>query len=170
MKKKVLGLALVAMSVVSLTSMAQSKNTECNTTNKECVNKECKKMKGERRGKANPFEGMNLTEAQKTQLQQLKEKRSKLRAENKSADKAKKDADKQKKREARRAARKQYLQDVKSIIGADNYVVFLENIVLESPQGGKAVKQDRRNGKDKGGRHHHDKGHRADKTAQTAQL
>ena len=69
MKKKVLGLALVSMSLVSFNSMAQNQSND--TTTKQETVKEKKTDKQNRRNQINLFEGLNLTEAQKSQLQQL---------------------------------------------------------------------------------------------------
>ena len=151
MKKKILGMALAAMALVAFNSNAQTATTASkdNAVKKECVNgKKCTK---EFRGaKANPFEGMNLTEAQKTKLQQLDDKRKadhKAKAEaRKSARKADKQAGKQMSKEMkaqakeqmraeRKAAKKAYLAEVKSIVGNDNYVTFLENSYMDGGKG-----------------------------------
>ena len=80
MKKKVLGLALVAMSMVSFGAAAQSPqsngNTVC-TEQAQCLKgvKGQKDVKGKKAPKCDLFSNMNLTEAQKTQLQQLQSRR-----------------------------------------------------------------------------------------------
>ena len=120
------------------------------------------------RKEMNPFEGLNLTEAQKTQLAQLREKQREQRKANKAnkADKANKDtnnATKKANRDARvaerKAARQQYLAEVKSIIGADNYVKFLENQMLN---GGPRHKKSNKNFANQGKKERkgHDKGQR----------
>lgn len=66
MKKKILGLALVAISLVAFNGNAQTTTTD-NTPSQENV----KGKKGDRQGrrdKVNPFDGLNLTDAQKTRL------------------------------------------------------------------------------------------------------
>lgn len=85
------------------------------------------------------FEGINLTEAQKASLKQLNEKRMARRAEMKNQAKEMKNAQKEASRDAKKAmmadrkkAQKEYLEEVKSIIGPDNYVIFLENMVVNS--------------------------------------
>lgn len=139
MKKKILGLALIAMSFVTFTSMAQSNSSDSSTTRQEKVNTTKENRKGNRPEK-NPFEGMNLTETQKSQLKQLDEKRRtehRQKAEARKAEKTAKagknnQADKAAKMAERRAARKAYLDEVKAIIGPEQYVVFLENMYADN--------------------------------------
>lgn len=141
MKKKILGIALVAMSMVAFSGMAQTTSDNNNTTKKECV-KGAKNAKQVRESQANPFEGLNLTESQQSQLQQLDSKRkaaaqekTKLRMDNKQRNDSARMAE-------RRSAKKAYLEDVKAIIGPDQYVVFLENMYVNGgngPQGKKSA-------------------------------
>lgn len=150
MKKKILTLALLAMSLVSFSGMAQNttSNTSCTQTEKCC--KAGKDMKGKKEGmkeKKNPYEGLTLTDAQKSKLQQLDEKRMAARRQKMEAMRANKDAQKGQKpdMEAMKAQRKaekiEYLQEVKEIIGPDQYVVFLENFYVNGGQGGKKMVQ-----------------------------
>lgn len=128
MKKKILGFALVAMSFVGFTAMAQT--TPDPTAPRQENVREKKADKKERRQQVNPFEGMTLTDSQQAQLQQLDSKRQ--------ADRAKKEQvrkdDRQRRDSARiadrRAAKKSYLEEVKAILTPDQYVVFLENIYV----------------------------------------
>lgn len=145
MKKKILGLALIAMSFVTFTSMAQSNSSDSSTTRQEKVKTIKENRKGNRPEK-NPFEGMNLTETQKSQLKQLDEKRKAERQQKAEARKAEKtakadksaktdknnQADKAAKMAERRAAKKAYLDEVKAIIGPEQYVVFLENMYTDN--------------------------------------
>lgn len=174
MKKKILSLALVAMSLVAFNGIAQSQdNTISNPTCKESVctkwqkdgkkakkdkdkkGKDGKFAKGNRKAKANPFEGINLNEAQKAQLEQLKAKRQAAREESKKMAKADKQRRDSAAFEARKAAKKEYLEEVKAIIGPDNYVVFLENMVINGPSMQKAHMQ--KASKDKAYMHSYDK-------------
>lgn len=143
---KFLSLALVAMSLGAFSASAQNKSD--NNCNNNCPVQQCENpaqcpefKKGEI---ASPFEGLNLTDAQKTKLQELNAKKQ---AERKQQAEARK-ADKQQKRDlkmkndsvkiaARKAAKKEYLEEVKAIIGPDNYVVFLENFYINGNQPGK---------------------------------
>lgn len=119
MKKKILTLAFVAASVFSFSALAQKPATctpdqcaapvtcDANTACARPDNRPC------------PFDGLNLTDAQKTQLKDLRAKK----------DQKKRD-DRQKSREDRMTAQKQYLQDVKSILTPEQYVAFLENYYI----------------------------------------
>lgn len=157
MKKKILGLAFIAMSLVSTSALAQTESTATkdNCTQTECLNKGGKAGKGfkkARKGRC-AFEGLNLTDAQKAQLKQLGEKRE---AAAREARKQKQASDSTM-RAARRASKKAYLEEVKAIIGPDQYVVFLENFYING--GNQQGKTAMRPGKD--GRHG-DKGMRFD--------
>lgn len=164
MKKNFLSLALIAMSLVSFNGMAQSQdNNVADPTCKEKVctkdGKPCKDGKKDRDGKRgkkdksdkfskasrkgdkmNPFEGITLTEAQKAQLEQLKAKRQAARIENKKMAKAEKQKRDSVSFQARKAAKKEYLEEIKAIIGPDQYVVFLENMVINGNNVQKAAK------------------------------
>ncbi len=145
MNKKILGLALSAISLVAISSNART-NPDNNTNACTAQNAGC--VKTDKNTKCQQdclFEGIDLTDAQKTQLRQLNEKRkadriSKARnsPDNKKVDSKDKNvrdnkdrAEERKMRaEERRADRKAYLAEVKKIIGADNYVIFLENMYV----------------------------------------
>ncbi len=167
MKKKVLGLALMAMTLVGFNGMAQNQAQSCNSQSckaqTECT-KGSKGMKKAAREAKNPYEGLNLTDAQKSKLAELDSKRMadrkakmearKADANGQKADKknmtdAEKQAAKKAMMEARKADKIEYLQEVKEIIGPDQYVVFLENFYVNGggQQGGKAIKQGQRDGK-----------------------
>ncbi len=134
MKKTVLGLAIAAMSFTAFGTMAQttSNNNAVATCNNEQVctaNTKCPK------GECNLFEGLNLTDTQKAQLQKLhadrkasREQLAKARKENKMRTDSAARAD-------RRASKKQYLEEVKAIIGPDQYVTFLENVYINGGNG-----------------------------------
>ncbi|MCX4289122.1 MAG: hypothetical protein OSJ46_06430 [Duncaniella sp.] len=160
MKKKILGLALIAMSCVTFGSMAQTPSVDNARADQKdlkgmkCVRQECKAL--------NPFEGMNLTEAQQTQLQQLDAKRKAARQEQVQARKVNKQKKDSARMADRRAAKKAYLDEVKAIVGPENYVVFLENVYVNGGghrDGGKAAFRQHKNhkaqGDRKGKRHAH---------------
>ena len=156
MKKKVLGLALMAMALVGFNGMAQNnsqKNAQGCKAQTECA-KGGKGMKKEAREMKNPYEGLNLTDAQKSKLAELDSKRmadrkAKMEArksDNKGqkADKSRNEADRKARMEARKADKMEYLKEVKAIIGPDQYVVFLENFYVNgggNHNGGKAIRQ-----------------------------
>lgn len=159
MKKTIVSLAIAALSLSTFSVMAQNNtNVNDNSVKKECVkgDKKCDKDgkmgKGPRAGKdmkakKNPFEGINLSEAQKTKLQELDNKQKEARMAKKEEMKAQKQemkaqklANDSVKKAERKAAKKAYLEEVKAIIGPENYVIFLENVYLnggDKPRGDK---------------------------------
>lgn len=153
MKKKIFSVALLAMSLFAVNGIAQTPSNSNNTQIENVKGKKAEK-KGER-AKKNPYEGLNLTDAQKTKLQQLDDKQKAQRRQkmeemkaNKEANKAAQKADRTAMLEARKAEKKSYLEEVKAIIGPDQYVVFLENFYINGGnQGGKSMKQAPHDGK-----------------------
>lgn len=140
MKKKVLGLALIAMSFVAFNGMAQ--NNSAKTAKQE--NAKCAKAGecGKKQCKMNPFEGINLTEAQQNQLKQLNDSRKAARDQQAQVRKAQKQSNDSVRAAERRADKKKYLDQVKAIVGPDNYVIFLENMYINGGgqhKGGKAM-------------------------------
>ena len=140
MKKKVLGLALIAMSFVAFNGMAQNssakaakqENAKCAKAG-QCTKKQCN---------VNPFDGIKLTDAQQNQLNQLKESRKAAHQQQAQMRKAQKQANDSVRAAERRADKKNYLDQVKAIIGPENYVVFLENMYINGggqPKCGKAM-------------------------------
>lgn len=149
MKKRILGIALVALSITTFGSMAQSVATTAAQKTEQVAKDKAVKVDGKnfkkdgkkadvtRRQKADPFRGMNLTDAQKSQLEELKAKRMAKRQEAKAkSEEAKKEARAKKmerdslKGAAREAERREYFEQVKAIVGPDNYEIFLENQVV----------------------------------------
>ncbi len=146
MKKKILSIVIAAFTLTAFSSMAQGTPSENNIQKKE--NTKFKKFKSKReRAEVNPFEGINLTDAQKTQLQQLKEKRIAARKQDAQARKENKQRNDSSRLAARTAAKKAYLEEIKAIIGPDQYVIFLENAFVNGGNHPKAAKQGNRFGK-----------------------
>ncbi len=154
MKKTVIGMALMAMALVGFNGMAQNTPQSGKAQVENVKGKNSGKMQA--REKKNPYEGLTLTDAQKTKLAELDSKRQAERqakmearkADGKKGDKksmtdAEKQAAKQAKMQARKADKMEYLQEVKAIVGPEQYVVFLENMYVNSgnPGGGKALRQ-----------------------------
>lgn len=140
MKKTVLGLAIAAMSFTAFSTMAQT--TACNNTascNNEQVcttNAACTKVDAVcTGGECALFDGLNLTDTQKAQLQKLNANRRIARELMAKARKETKMRDVQAARADRRASKKQYLEEVKAIIGPDQYVTFLENVYINGVNG-----------------------------------
>lgn len=154
MKKKILGLSLIACLFFGMNAFAQN---ACPENGKECKKEVCckdgKDKKIKKKGMNNPFEGINLTDSQKQQLKDLKAKRMearKLKAETMKAEKQKRDsaafAD-------RKKAKREYLDEIKAIIGPDNYVIFLENSYMSQGnpvKKGDAMKSHKMKGKKEG--------------------
>lgn len=167
MKKKVLGLALVAMSLAAFSGMAQNTTS---TTGTACIEKtKCAKTdKCNRAAKANPYDGLTLTDSQKAQLQQLdartrsdRQQEARVRKEARQKNDSMRMAD-------RKASRKSYLEQVKAIVGPDQYVVFLENMYVNGggQHGPKAASFHKQKSK-KGQMHRGGKGDRGQRSAVT---
>lgn len=140
MKKKILGLAAIAMSLIALPSVAQNKkNNDGRKKEARIENTQCTKdfKKGDRATCI--FEGLTLSDTQKDQLKQLNEKQLADRKARKEALRADRQRNDSTMRAERRASKKAYLEEVKAIIGPDQYVVFLENFYLNGGHG-KAVR------------------------------
>ena len=155
MKKILMGLTLAALSLAPMTAMAQDAATAENNqvkANKEyCIkgDKGCKRaikmqklrakcLRVDSIRRCRQFEGMTLTESQKSKLQDLdkqrqaaRDKKMAERCQQKEARKAERKAECQRRDSSicaeRRAEQKEYLKNVKEIVGPDNYVIFLEN-------------------------------------------
>ena len=133
MKKKILGIALLAVSLVSLPSLAQQPQTcnsgSCSTSSSSCTPAtQCNKQA---RPKAvDPFAGLNLNDSQKAQLKALGEKNRDTRCEQGKAIKAQRAQCDSTARADRKAIKKQYLNDVKAMVGPEQYVIFLENFYV----------------------------------------
>lgn len=128
MKKTFLSIAIVIASLMGASTL--SAQTAAPTPTEQ---------QGQRtdRGKAkgmNPFEGLNLTEKQQSELKALAESR---RAEM-SKQKDQKKQDMKAMKEKRQNARKEYLAKIKGILTPEQYVQFLENSWLKSGNQGRA--------------------------------
>lgn len=132
MKRRILSIAFVAISTILFTSVANDKKE----VSQDCHKQEC--SKGHRMGKGNygkypkfnPFEGIELSDAQKQQLKSM--------ADECKADKHKKAQAKKEKLEAKKKERKEmhkkHLEKMKQILTPEQYVQYLENMVLNQPQ------------------------------------
>lgn len=154
MKKKVLGIALLAMSFVGFSAAAQTPATNA-PSQQESV------KKGDRQGRkaqVNPFEGMNLSDAQQAQLKQLNEKRQSERQARKQTRKDEKQRNDSARMAERRNEKKSYLDQVKAIVGPEQYVVFLENFYVsggnKAAMGHKSKDGRKGHGDRKGNRNH----------------
>lgn len=134
MKKKILTLALAAITIAPFSMMAQTNSHDNNgkfaPQERPAGNKD-KKM---RKPGPNPFEGLTLSDAQKEKLKQLGEKnrtkimeQAKAKKENAKAKFAEKHRNDSIERATREADKKAYLKELRSILGDEQYILFLEN-------------------------------------------
>lgn len=141
MKKKIFGIMVMAMALVATPAFAQKNNTKAK---KEVRTERQMSPRGEAGFAAALFDGINLTDAQKNQLKELREKqreqrKAKMQAYKEQFKEMKQDEKANRGRRdstmmaARKAERQDYLNSLKSILGEENYVKFLENSFLNAP-------------------------------------
>lgn len=126
MKMKLMSLALVALLTASASVSTFAQN---NTNEKARTEKNDKKQRSDKKQPrvSNPFEGLNLTEAQRAKLADLDKAKADQRKQDKETAKAARKEQAGKMKQARLDERKKYLAEVRRIIGESNYVQFLEN-------------------------------------------
>ncbi len=138
MKKTILSIAFVAAGLFASTAFAANPNTgkNCDNCQTTCVEKGKKGPKGDKDNKGQrgqrdemaAFEGINLTDAQKTSIK-------KLHADRQTAREARRQAkDSTMQRPDRRQARLDYFKAVSVILTPDQYVTFLENTAAGQPK------------------------------------
>lgn len=180
MKKKILSLAIAAVTFSSLSAFAQATTgTDCSTpaataccdNTKKCC-KEGKKGHDDKKGRINPFANLNLTAEQQTKLDALRAEqqasREKARAEAKQKMEARKQADKGKTlTDAEKAARKAECDKAKADQKAEREAArqaYLDKVkAILTPEQYEQFTQDMAKMHDsKGPRHGHMKGHGKD--------
>ena len=146
MRKKILSIAIIALSVITMPLAAGAKPNHIKKEDKqrtENFTKE-KKFSKDKKDRKAPciFEGLNITDAQKEQIKVLNEKQAaearKFRQERQKADSIQ-----------RVDSKKAYLKDLKNILGADKYVEFLENYYIIGQRPGKDFDKGPRQGYNK---------------------
>lgn len=150
MKKSIISLAVAAMALITPAIISAADNGDTKTTTTcpctECVANCNTKAKPQR---PCPFDGLNLTDAQKKQIEDLGCPFTK-------ANKDRKDQKSQNAQQApssKREQRANYLAQIKNILTPEQYVKFLENNYLDkAPRHGKHDKFAR--GGKHGKRHH----------------
>lgn len=135
MKKKILGIAAAIMTLVAINASAQT-NTTTNCTNNQTKCQKAEKC-GKEKGKCvNPFDGLNLTDAQKQSLKDIKKpsckKDSSCTKANKECTKADKKEMKAERVQRMKTARKEYLSQIQQILTPEQYQQFLENNFVNS--------------------------------------
>lgn len=143
MKKKILSIALVMAALCGMPAMAQNQNTSkgtCTKSEKSDSTTCCNRTKGERPARnRNPykeiFAGLNLTPEQQTALDALRLARPE-RGQRRDSTATRPDP---------KQSYRDYLKGVKQILTPEQYVVFLENVVVEqSAPNGKGPRHDMR--------------------------
>lgn len=137
MKKKIFGLAAAIMAFVAINASAQSSTSTTTSCPAQAKCQKAEKCSKEQSQCTSPFAGLNLTEAQKQALNNLKKpscKGDSACKANQAQCKAKKEEYKAAKKQLKsdraenmKAARKDYLAQVKSILTPEQYQQFLEN-------------------------------------------
>lgn len=139
MKREILSIAFVAISSIMITAVAKE-NKEMETPDGEnkgkCVCHKGKRGMHREMPPFNPFEGIELSDAQKEQLKSM--------TKNCKADVAEK-GEGVERRDNPRDMRKKHLEDMQQILTPSQYVQYLENIALNQPMMHKWGKR----------RHHH---------------
>ncbi|MBJ2188830.1 MAG: hypothetical protein JFR41_09425 [Muribaculaceae bacterium] len=132
MKKKILTVAIAIAALCGIPAMAQTDNTAATQTQQctkgqkgSCTNNNNRKQAKAAREfqRKDAFDGIQLTDAQKAGLEALNTTGAQKANRNDSTARAN-----------RRQARRDYVKGVKNVLTPDQYVVFLENIVVENAQ------------------------------------
>ena len=120
MKKTLLSVAIILASTLGITATAQSPANTQTCDNPRTLGK------ANKAAHPNPFEGLNLTEQQKTELQSIAPKKDCCKDKAEKKDKAQAKAEKQAKRAENRQKmiqnRRDYLAKVKNILTPEQYV------------------------------------------------
>ena len=157
MKKKIIGITLAISAILSGSFYAQAQNDSKDTNAKteyrqnakaekkndkkgKKSDKEAKKRLGQRQT-FNPFDGVQLTDDQQKRLQVLREglgpvmpPQKMTKEQKKNLTEEQKKAMKQELKTKKVEQKKNYLNGVKEILSPDQYVLFLENVYLYSPE------------------------------------
>lgn len=149
MKKKILSIAMAVIATMAISANAQKPGAcpenqqcanHCTAEKAQCSPQDCKL-----------FEGINLNEKQKAQFKELKEKCAKERKEACAAKKQAKCQRDATMKSERRQNKQNRLKEVKSILTPEQYVVFLENFYVNTPQrqqpGAKKIHKGKEHGK-----------------------
>lgn len=126
MKKKIISVAVAIAAIFAVSANAQ--RPQC--APQQCPSQGCSQpgqCQSPRRDAPNPFEGINLTAEQQTAINNIQQQCSREGQRCDSAARAQR-------RQARRESRRDYLNQIKSVLTPEQYVTFLENLALQQPQ------------------------------------
>ncbi|MDE6267292.1 MAG: hypothetical protein K2M07_08100 [Muribaculaceae bacterium] len=155
MKKSIVTLSMALVTLFGFSAFAQQQDQkQCDKVKTEKCCKGDKERKCESKQQCaafNPFEGIQLTQEQQTKLDALKQnckmdrkQKSEVNKDDKANRPSREELIKQ-----RKQAKRDYLNQVKEILTPEQYVSFLENMVVNSPAGhNKSAKMDKRGHKD----------------------
>ncbi|MCM1067073.1 MAG: hypothetical protein NC418_05820 [Muribaculaceae bacterium] len=132
MKKNIAAAAILAVSFISFSALAQTSQPE------NCPAKartECRKAPRQMCDSLapDPFAGLTLTEAQRAQLTELRKKQAESNKLERAKSKERRMEQGAEAKAKRSEAKRNYLDQVKAIVGPEQYVVFLENFYLNTP-------------------------------------
>ena len=138
MKKVIWSIMVVAFSMVSFSASAQEK--QCDKS--QCVKEKCDKAQkcGKQMQAPCPFDGLNLTPEQKEKIKALKANCKENKCDRKKQ-RAHRDSMAQ-------AAKAKHLAEIKAILTPEQYVQYLENMVVkQGPKQGRMSRQNHKCGK-----------------------
>ncbi|MDE7153063.1 MAG: Spy/CpxP family protein refolding chaperone [Muribaculaceae bacterium] len=154
MKKTLVTLSLAVATIFGFSAFAQQQDkTQCNKerTEKCCKSDKEKKCDRGQRPCFNPFEGIELSAEQQTKIDALKQecqaKRQEMKSDRKKSDDNSSKISREERMKQRQQSKRDYLAKVKAILTPDQYVTFLENMVVNNPGHDKGMKMDKRSHK-----------------------
>lgn len=128
MKKQILTIAIAAIALcTATTTFAKDSKKSDKATTSECCAPQGNEMKAPR--PACPFEGIQLTDAQKAKLAEIKapgQQQMEARRDAKAERRLNRDS-------IAKADRSNYLTNVKAVLTPEQYVQFLENTFVNQP-------------------------------------
>lgn len=126
MKKTIISLALATVALFAVSSAsAQSQDKKDGQKTEKSTERKMNRQQA-----PNPFEGLNLTEAQQQSLKALAEDQKAQRKEKMEGQKADRQKEAKERKESMKNGRKEYLAKIKAILTPEQYVQFLENNYL----------------------------------------
>ncbi|MCM1021452.1 MAG: hypothetical protein NC343_04525 [Muribaculum sp.] len=140
-KIKKLGLFVVSAMLCSGVAFAQNQKKEADKTcpgTECCETTEC--VVGKKGNCEFLFEGITLSQAQKDKIATLKTQKKVDKQRVQKENKQFKNDMRMRRDSVAKAQKKEYLSDMKQILEPDQYVIFLENMVVNAPAGQRGSK------------------------------